>query len=55
MKKNNNENGTNRKQSDEEQIEYVECPFCKERDFDLPGLKLHLYKYCDVFKETEDI
>lgn len=30
------------------------CPFCGETDFDLTGLKSHLTKYCDIFRDTED-
>lgn len=29
--------------------EYVTCPFCGEDDFDLIGLKLHFYNWCEVF------
>jgi hypothetical protein len=29
------------------------CPFCGEDDFDLIGLKHHLLKFCDVFRETK--
>lgn len=33
--------------------EYFQCPFCKEQDFDLIGLKSHLvYGWCDVFSDT---
>ena len=33
--------------------EYIKCPFCKEDDFDLIGLKLHLKAgNCEVFEET---
>lgn len=29
---------------------YIECPFCKEKDFDLPGLKYHFVMgYCEVY------
>jgi hypothetical protein len=28
------------------------CPFCKEEDFDLIGLKYHLLSYCEVFEST---
>ena len=30
---------------------YVTCPFCKEDDFDLIGLKYHLVTYCEIFPE----
>ena len=34
----------------------VQCPFCKEDDFDLEGLKLHYQAgYCDVFNATIDL
>ena len=29
---------------------YMECPFCKEKDFDLPGLKYHFVMgYCEIY------
>lgn len=32
------------------------CPFCGERDFDLPGLKLHINAgWCEQFNDTEDL
>ena len=35
---------------------YVICPFCKETDFDLVGLKSHLlHGDCDIFNKTEEI
>lgn len=37
----------------EELKKYYECPFCKENDFDLNGLKTHLIRWCEAFKETE--
>ncbi len=34
--------------------EYLICPFCKEDDFDLVGLKTHLWcNHCDIFNKTE--
>lgn len=31
----------------------VICPFCKEKDFDLFGLKIHfLNGWCEVFERT---
>jgi len=37
-------------------IDYVECPFCKEKDFDLIGLKHHLDTgQCSVFEKTDTI
>ena len=24
------------------------CPFCGDEGFDLPGLSLHIYRWCDV-------
>jgi hypothetical protein len=33
----------------------IECPFCHEKDFDLPGLKYHIKYYCNTFETTEDI
>ncbi len=32
---------------------YVRCPFCNETDFDLIGLKDHLLRWCDEFRNTE--
>jgi len=32
-----------------EEAEYTVCPFCKETDFDLVGLKVHLTFYCEEF------
>lgn len=31
------------------------CPFCKDEDFDLIGLKFHIENHCDAFKETPSI
>lgn len=28
------------------------CPFCKEEDFDLVGLKHHLTHSCQIYEET---
>lgn len=36
-------------------IPYIACPFCKEDEFDLSGLKYHLLNYCKNFAETKDI
>ncbi len=34
----------------------VDCPFCKDDDFDLPGLKAHFENGdCEVYNETEDL
>ncbi len=34
---------------------YLACPFCKENDFDLPGLKSHLsHGDCAVYNDTEN-
>ena len=34
--------------------DYISCPFCKEKDFDLSGLKLHFEKgYCDIYNEVD--
>ena len=35
-----------------ELIESLICPYCKETDFDLIGLKGHLLYDCTVFSET---
>ena len=36
-----------------DQVELKSCPFCKEEDFDLIGLKHHFGSgYCDVFNKT---
>ncbi len=32
--------------------ELIDCPFCEETGFDKIGLKLHLEKWCDEFKNT---
>ena len=32
--------------------DYVKCPFCGDDDFDLIGLKIHLYLHCKVFDVT---
>jgi len=41
--------------TDTEETEYVTCPFCKTKDFDLIGLKYHLtVGYCDEYNEVED-
>jgi len=41
----------------EEKVELndIICPFCKEGDFDLIGLKHHLIHYCESYKSTENI
>lgn len=32
----------------------IQCPFCKETDFDLIGLKIHLSSgHCNKYEETE--
>lgn len=32
------------------------CPFCKEKDFDLIGLKHHIKcGHCDVFESLEEV
>lgn len=41
--------------SDAKGDNYVSCPFCGERDFDLIGLKSHLQNYCDKFANTETL
>lgn len=34
----------------------IECPFCKEKDFDLIGLKSHfLAGDCEVFENTSHL
>jgi len=41
---------------EDESYEEVTCPFCKENDFDLIGLKSHInHGDCSVFNETRDI
>ena len=36
------------------ETEYVTCPFCGEKDFDLIGLKTHfLNGWCDVYESTD--
>ena len=37
-----------------DEIEIV-CPFCKEDNFDLIGLKNHLLNQCEEFQETISI
>jgi len=34
-------------------LEMVSCPFCKEEDFDLMGLKFHLQNYCGKYSEIK--
>lgn len=35
--------------------EYFQCPFCKELDFDLRGLKTHYERgRCDEYNTTEE-
>jgi len=35
--------------------EFIECPFCHEPDFDLPGLKMHLVLgWCEVWAALEN-
>lgn len=37
-----------------EEVIYVDCPFCGEGDFDLFGLKLHLLNnFCDAFNAID--
>lgn len=37
-------------------FEIAQCPFCKETDFDLVGLKHHFDNgYCDVFNAVDDL
>ncbi len=36
-------------------LETVACPFCKEKDFDLIGLKNHLFYYCKDFEKTNSV
>ena len=37
-----------------EDTSFVVCPFCKDRDFDMIGLKGHLeYGDCEVFEKVE--
>jgi len=32
----------------------IQCPFCRETEFDLIGLKGHFEKgYCEVYEKTE--
>lgn len=33
-------------------MDYHQCPFCKELDFDLIGLKLHLMGRCEAYFNT---
>lgn len=35
--------------------ELIPCPFCEETDFDKIGLKHHLLRWCEEFKNTESI
>lgn len=36
-------------------IDTVVCPFCKEDDFDLIGLKMHLVNgWCEKYRNTGD-
>jgi len=37
-------------------MEYIKCPFCKEEDFDLIGLKHHFESgSCVIYEETIDL
>lgn len=37
-------------------IIYISCPFCRESDFDLIGLKLHILNgWYEVFNELETV
>ena len=31
------------------------CPFCKEKDFDLIGLKSHLQNDCEQYRKIETL
>lgn len=31
----------------------VICPFCGEPDFDLVGLKMHLFQWCKIFDDID--
>lgn len=33
--------------------EYFICPFCKDDDFDLPGLKYHLTVHCKIYSDLD--
>lgn len=32
--------------------EYIACPFCKEGEYDLPGLAWHLAGSCDEYDDA---
>lgn len=34
---------------------YISCPFCLEENFDLIGLKHHLFKHCDKFESIPSL
>jgi len=36
-------------------LENIQCPFCKEKGFDLIGLKHHLFNNCEVFDKTMSV
>lgn len=33
--------------------EYMQCPFCKEADFDAEGLKTHLTHDCEIYRSIQ--
>ncbi len=33
--------------------ELLQCPFCKEIDYDMKGLKLHLEYFCEVYGKVK--
>jgi hypothetical protein len=33
----------------------IVCPFCKETDFDFPGLKTHLQQFCEVYENLNEV
>lgn len=33
----------------------IACPFCREADFDLIGLKGHLLRWCEAFESTDSL
>lgn len=36
-----------------EKVDLISCPFCGEKDFDLIGLKGHIWRgWCEAYEET---
>jgi len=42
----------NKKLKDQRPKTGIVCPYCGDDDYDLPGLKHHLWYYCEEFMRT---